>query len=314
LSGTEYTFENSTYILKEIINNWKSYNGIIFYSLFQLPVNFKQRSAIYKKAIKEKKELHFVLENIVGRSKESFLKIEQIFKIKLSNLNKSKMIKLGKLRNFITQTHKKTERKYLPTMINEKIKCMKISKKYEYDYWDGDRKFGYGGYKYIPGYYTPLAKKLIKSYNLNDNSKVLDIGCGKGFLLFEIKQILKNIKIIGIDISKYAKKKSKPEVRKNIFTFDINNKLQFKDKEFDLVLCINVLHNLQINKIDFSLKEIDRVGKNSFICVESFKNEKQQFNLQCWALTAETIINTSDWLWLFKKSNYSGDYEFIFFD
>ena len=69
-------------------------------------------------------------------------------------------------------------------MINEKIKCMKISKKYEYDYWDGDRKFGYGGYKYIPGYYTPLAKKLIKSYNLNDNSKVLDIGCGKGFLLF----------------------------------------------------------------------------------------------------------------------------------
>ena len=93
MSGTEYTFENSTYILKEIINNWKSYNGIIFYSLFQLPVNFKQRSAIYKKAIKEKR-VTFCFENIVGRSKESFLKIEQIFKIKLSNLNKSKMIKL----------------------------------------------------------------------------------------------------------------------------------------------------------------------------------------------------------------------------
>ena len=81
-----------------------------------------------------------------------------------------------------------------------------------------------------------------------------------------------------------------------------------------MVLCINTLHNIKLKNIQFCLEEIERVGTNKFICVESFKNDKQQFNLQCWALTAETIIHVDDWKWIFKKSNYNGDYEFIFFN
>ena len=79
-----------------------------------------------------------------------------------------------------------TKRNYLQRMLNSKVSCMIEAKKYEKNYWDGNRKYGYGGYKYIPGRLEPVAKKLIKKFKLN-NSKILDIGCGKGYLLFEIK-------------------------------------------------------------------------------------------------------------------------------
>ena len=74
-------------------------------------------------------------------------------------------------------------------MNNQKVHCMKVAKKYEFDYWDGNRKYGYGGYKYIPGRWTSVAKKIIKRYKLNNKSKILDIGCGKAFLLHEMKLI-----------------------------------------------------------------------------------------------------------------------------
>ena len=220
---------------------------------------------------------------------------------------------MGTLRNFVSPTHKKTKRNYLKRVNDSKIACMKVSKKYEYDYWDGQRKYGYGGYKYITDYWKPLALKLIKTYKLSNKSKVLDIGCGKAFLLCEIKKILPDIKIIGVDISKYAKQNSPKEIKKNIKLHDIRKKLNFKTNHFNLVLCINTLHNLKLDKIFMCLKEIERMGRSKFICVESFRNEKEQFNLQAWALTAETLIDTNSWKWMYKISNYAGDYEFIYF-
>ena len=97
---------------------------------------------------------------------------------------------MHKLRNFVTSNHLKTKRNYLERMVNNKVFCMKIAKKYEKDYWDGKRKFGYGGYKYIKDYWTPVAIKLIKNYKLTNKSKILDVGCGKAFLLYEIKKLL----------------------------------------------------------------------------------------------------------------------------
>ena len=214
----------------------------------------------------------------------------------------------------MTYNHKKTARDYLDRMNNNKTQCMIISKKYDYNYWDGDRKYGYGGYRYIKNYHLNLAKKLIKDYSLNNNSKILDIGCGKGFLLYEIKKILKNAKLYGLDISKYAKKNAKKEIKNNIKIWDANNKINFNNKYFDLVISINTLHNLKLKNLYQCLQNIERVGKSKFICVESYRNEKEQFNLQCWALTAETLIDIDSWKWLFSLSGYSGDYEFIYFE
>lgn len=315
MSATEYAVNESSYVLTELINNLKNYDGIIFYSLLQLPIIKKNRFKVYASILKKKKKLYFVVENLSVKKKEDYLEIEKIFLLKLQtleiqNCNNS----IGNIKNYATSNHKKTERNYLDRMNNNKIKCMIISKKYDYNYWDGDRKYGYGGYRYIKNYHLNLAKKLIKDYSLNNNSKILDIGCGKGFLLYEIKKILKNAKLYGLDISEYAKKNAKNEIKNNIKIWDANNKINFNNKYFDLVISINTLHNLKLKNLYQCLQNIERVGKSKFICVESYRNEKEQFNLQCWALTAETLIDVDSWKWLFSQSGYSGDYEFIYFE
>ena len=216
--------------------------------------------------------------------------------------------------NIITSLHTKTKRNYIKRMISKKIECMTISKKYGHDYWDGNRKFGYGGYKYIPGRWEQVAKKFIKKYKLNNQSNILDLGCGKGFLLFEIKKILPKIQITGIDISKYGLKNSKKEISQFLFKADLRKKLKFKSKEFDFVFSINTLHNLEINHLIQAIKEMERVGKKHFICSESYRNEKELFNLQCWALTCESFFSKKEWVWLLKNNGYTGDYEFIYFE
>jgi len=216
--------------------------------------------------------------------------------------------------NIITSLHTKTKRDYVERMINKKVECMIVAKEYGYDYWDGKRKYGYGGYKYIPGRWEQVAKKFIQRYKLQNKSKILDLGCGKGFLLYEIKKILPEINIKGIDISNYGLKNSKKEIRKFLFKGDLKKKLKFKSKEFDFVFSINTLHNLEINYLTQAIKEIRRVGKKHFICSESYRNERELFNLQCWALTCESFLSKKEWIWLLQKSGYTGDYEFIYFE
>jgi sporadic carbohydrate cluster protein (TIGR04323 family) len=315
MSATEYTFSESFYILSHLISNLKNYDGIIFYSLFQLPLIKEDRHKVYNFIIKKNKQVHFAVENLSAKKKKDFIKIEKIILLKIKNFSYDNFeSNIGRLRNYIILNHKKTQRDYLERINNKKVECMLISKKYDFDYWDGDRKYGYGGYRYIKGYNSILARKLIKDYSLNQKSKILDIGCGKGYLLYEIKKILNKAKIYGLDHSEYAKNHAKKEIKKYIKIHDINNKLNFNDKFFDLVISINTLHNLKLHNLNQSLKEIERVGKSKFICVESYRDEKEQFNLQCWALTAETIIDTHAWTWLFKISGYTGDYEFIYFE
>tara|TARA_A100001388_G_scaffold269269_1_gene245340 strand:+ start:49 stop:711 length:663 start_codon:yes stop_codon:yes gene_type:complete len=214
----------------------------------------------------------------------------------------------------ITSLHKSTKRKYLKRMINQKVNCMKIAKKYSFDYWDGDRKYGYGGYKYIEGRWQKVAQKLIKIYKLDNKSNILDIGCGKGFLLYEIKKILPEIKITGIDISSYGIKNSKKEIKKYLFKKDLRKPLKYKSNIFDLVFSINTLHNLEIDHLISVIKNIQKIGKKHYICVESYKNEEELFNLQCWALTCESFFSKREWIWLLKNSGYAGDYEFIYFN
>lgn len=314
MSATEYAVEGSSYILSELINNLENYDGIIFYSLFQLPTNIEDRHKVYNSIVRKKKQIHFVVENLSVNNKGNFIDIEKIFILKEKSLNiENVKNSTGALKNYVTLNHKKTSRNYLERMNNNKVECMRVSKEYDYDYWDGDRKYGYGGYKYIKGYHSILAKKLIKDYSLNEKSKILDVGCGKGYLLFEIKKILKKAQIYGIDNSRYAKNNAKAEIKKNIKIYDINNKLDYENKFFDLVISINTLHNLKLKNLYQCLQEIERIGKSKFICVESYKNEEEQFNLQCWALTAETLIDIKSWKWIFNLTGYTGDYEFIYF-
>ena len=220
---------------------------------------------------------------------------------------------MGKLLDIVTKLHKKTKRDYLARMQDSKIECMIKSKEYGYDYWDGDRRYGYGGYKY-DGRWKIVAQDLIKEYNLKDGAKILDVGCGKAFLLYELKQLLPNAKVVGFDSSKYALQNAKEEIKDNLFLHNAQDIYPFGDDEFDLVISLTTLHNLKIYDLKRAVQEIERVGKNKYIMVEAYKNEAELFNLECWALTCESFFRPDEWIWLYNEWGYSGDYEFIYFE
>ena len=221
---------------------------------------------------------------------------------------------MSKLLNFVTPLHKATKRKYINRMVDDKVNCMLKAKKYDYDYWDGDRRYGYGGYRYIPDRWKIVAEKLIEHYNLNNESSLLDIGCGKGHLLYELKLILPGIRINGFDISNHGISNSKEEVKKYIFKHKAQDPYPFKDNEFDLAISLGCFHNLRMFELNNAIKEMERVGKQGYIMLESYRNEQELFNLQCWALTCESFFDTEEWIWIYKHFGYTGDFEFIFFE
>ena len=221
---------------------------------------------------------------------------------------------MGNLVNYVTALHQSTTRTYIDRMMDDKVNCMLKAKEYEFDYWDGNRRYGYGGYKYMLGRWKTVAELLIKNYNLTNNSSVLDVGCGKAFLLYEMKLLLPDLKISGFDISKHGLAQAKKEIIKDLFTHRAQEIYPFKDKQFDLVMSLGCLHNLRIFELEMALKEIERVGKQGYIMLESYRNEKELFNLQCWALTCESFFDDKEWIWVYNHFGYTGDYEFIYFE
>ena len=218
------------------------------------------------------------------------------------------------LLNLITPLHTSTDRNYIARMNDQKIECMLKAREFEFDYWDGDRRFGYGGYKFMPGRWRPLVDALVHTYGIRAGSKVLDIGCGKGFLLYELMQAVPGVVVTGIDISEHAVAEAKEEVRPFIRLHRAQDPLPFQDEEYDLVLSFNTLHNLRVPELSVALSEIHRVGRNGYVVVESYRNPRELFNLQCWALTAESFFDPETWVWIFNQFGYQGDYEFIYFE
>jgi len=219
---------------------------------------------------------------------------------------------MGNLLNIFTKLHKKTSRDYIGRMTNDKIYCSEIARRFDEQFWDGDRKFGYGGYKY-DGRWSIVAEDLIEQYHLTNDSKILDVGCGKAHLLYEIKKILSESQVTGIDISNYAVENGKEEIIDSLFVHDAREKLPFQNNEFDLVFSLNTIHNFTIDKIKLSLQELERVAKNKYMVVEAYRNVNELFNLQCWALTCEAFFRPEEWVWMINEFGYTGDYEFIYF-
>jgi SAM-dependent methyltransferase len=221
---------------------------------------------------------------------------------------------MGRLLDIVTPLHRQTKRDYLSRMMDDKVGCMKVAKQYGADYWDGDRRFGYGGYKYIPGRWKPVAEALIQTYKLGPGSKVLDVGCGKGFLLHELLLLEPELRVCGFDISAHGLSCASDWVKPHLFLHQAQSTYPFAAQEFDLVISLGMLHNLRLFDLKTALSEIARVGQQAYVMVESYRNEREMFNLECWALTAESLFDTAEWIWLYQQFGYSGDYEFIYFE
>ena len=218
--------------------------------------------------------------------------------------------------DFMSSLHKSTKRDYLARVNDKeypKALAAKLAKKWDYDYWDGDRKINYGGYKYIPNRWNNVIKNLIEYYQLPKNPKILDIGCGKGFFLYDFLKIVPQADVYGIDISSYAINNSKPDIREKL-TLGNAIDLPWEDDYFDLVVSINTIHNLYTFEIEKALFEMERVGKNKYLCVESYRNENEKVNLLYWQVTCEAFNTPEEWKWWFKHSNYNGEYSFIYFE
>lgn len=216
--------------------------------------------------------------------------------------------------NLVTGLHQATKRDYLGRMNDSKVEAMKKAKQYGFDYWDGDRRFGYGGYKYMQGRWAKVAQQLIDLYGLRAGSKILDVGCGKGFLLYEIQLLQPGVEIYGFDISQYGLENAHPDLKAKLFMHRAQETFPFQDNFFDLVISLGTLHNLHIFELEVAVSEIERVGKQGYIMVESFRNELEMFNLECWALTAESLMDVDEWKWIYDRFGFTGDYEFIFFE
>ncbi len=220
---------------------------------------------------------------------------------------------MGRLLDIINPLHKKTERDYIGRMTDEKVECMRIGKQYGADYWDGSRRHGYGGYKY-DGRWSVVAAKLVEIFRLPENARILDVGCGKGFLLYELTRLLPQCEVTGFDISEHAIVNAKEEVRSRLFQHRAEQPYTFADQSFDLVISLNTLHNLPIFHLQTALREMERVAKQKYLTVEAYRDEQELFNLQCWALTCESFHTPAEWIWLFDHFGFTGDYEFIYFE
>lgn len=190
----------------------------------------------------------------------------------------------------------------------------RIAREYGEDYFDGDRMYGYGGHHYHQRFWTDVTEDFRDHYNLTSDSKVLDIGCAKGFMLYDLTRAVPGIKVNGIDVSKYALNHSDvpEEVRPYLSIGNAKNLTMFGDKELDLVVSINTLHNLPRDECAKALGEIQRIGKSAFIMVEGWRNEQEKAKLEKWAKTAYTMMHVDDWKEFFKESGYRGDYYWFF--
>lgn len=184
----------------------------------------------------------------------------------------------------------------------------RVARRFDKDYFDGERIYGYGGFNYHPRFWSNVVQDFISEYGLTSNSKVLDIGCAKGFFLFDLQKALPGIGITGIDISDYAIRNSLPEVRRNLLVGDAKS-LPFEDSSFDLVISINTIHNLAREECKRALSEIQRVSrKNSFITVDAYRNADEKQRMESWNLTALTMMSDLEWKDFFLEAGYQGDF------
>lgn len=208
----------------------------------------------------------------------------------------------------LLRNYPKTKRDLTKRLQEKSDHDRELARKFSKEFFDGDRSHGYGGFEYNSRYWENVVPSFKNYYKLNKNSKVLDIGCAKGFMLYDLQRLIPGVEIRGVDISEYAVKNSKEEVRDYLQVANAMH-LPFEDNSFDLVISITTLHNLNKEDMKTALKEIMRVTKkDAFITLDAYRDDEEKKAMEAWNLTALTMMHTDEWKKFFKECGYSGDY------
>ena len=216
--------------------------------------------------------------------------------------------------DFIQKIHTRTRRNYVQRVVDyDKAECAEKAKEWGFDYWDGDRQYGYGGYRY-DGRWRPVAEEIAAHYGLQPGMRLLDVGCGKAFLLYEFTQVVPGLEVVGLDISRYGIEHAKDEVKPHLVHGSAVD-LPFPDRHFDFVISLATLHNLGVGDLWKAFSEIERVGRgDKYVMVESYRNEREKANLLYWQLTCESFFRPDGWQFLADRAGYRGDLGFIYFE
>jgi SAM-dependent methyltransferase len=184
----------------------------------------------------------------------------------------------------------------------------RIARQFGKEFFDGDRRTGYGGFSYNSRFWQPVVPTFQSYYGLTGDSALLDIGCAKGFMLHDFAQLIPGIAVKGVDVSNYAVDNAMSDVRTHVQVADARQ-LPFQDRSFDLVVSINTIHNLERADLIVALKEIVRVSRgHAFVTVDAYRTEEEKEAMFAWNLTARTILSVDNWLELFAEAGYRGDY------
>ncbi len=184
----------------------------------------------------------------------------------------------------------------------------KVARQFGKEYFDGERLYGYGGYSYHPRFWQATVKRFRDYYRLAEDASVLDVGCAKGFMLHDFKELMPNLTIAGIDISEYAIEHA-IETVKPFLRVGNAKELPYEDNSFDLVISINTIHNLPLAECQQALREIQRVTRqHAFVTMDAWRNEEEKERMLKWNLTGLTYMHVNDWKRLFKEVRYQGDY------
>lgn len=216
--------------------------------------------------------------------------------------------------DFITRVHQSTKRDYVGRVTSaDKAHCAEVAGRFDAEYWDGERQYGYGGYRY-DGRWHDVAAAMVRHYRLTPATRILDVGCGKAFLLYEFTKLLPGVEVRGIDISAYGIVNAKEEVRDRL-DHGSAAKLPYGDNSFDFIVSLNTLHNLYNYDLHAALREMMRVARGpQYLTVESYRNEREKANLLYWQLTCRAFMTPKEWQWAFAQAGYAGDYGFIYFE
>jgi len=184
----------------------------------------------------------------------------------------------------------------------------RIARQFGQEFFDGDRQYGYGGFKYFPRFWQPVIPTIQKYFDLTSSSSLLDVGCAKGFMLHDLADLIPGITVNGVDVSEYAIEHAMEDVQSKVKVADARD-LPFADNSFDIVIAINTIHNLERDDCAKALREIERVSKKgAFVTVDAYRNDEEKERMFAWNLTAKTIMSVDEWVAFFDEVGYTGDY------
>jgi SAM-dependent methyltransferase len=183
-----------------------------------------------------------------------------------------------------------------------------IARQFGREFFDGDRRNGYGGFSYDPRFWTPVVPAFKRHFSLKPEDLILDVGCAKGFMLHDFHELIPGLEVKGIDVSEYAIEHALDSMKPYVSVGDARA-LPFPDDSFDVAISVTTIHNFNREDCIVALQEIERVSRRgAFVTVDAYRTEEERTAMDAWNLTALTVLHVDEWKELFSEAGYSGDY------